>query len=94
MALNPESAGFGEDAFGALAAGFGFGEEHEHFFDGEGDGDVPQHFILHPRGDGIDVSLPFVDGGGGAIAEVFGEGFAGESALFAEVSEGFVCHVR
>ena len=80
----------------AHGAGF-FAAELIHlgeFLDGEGDGEFGEHFIGHPGRDRIYPALPFVDGAGGAIAEVGGELFTGHSSLFAKETQLFGGHVH
>lgn len=61
------------------------------FIDGEFDGEGAIHFFSDPIGDGSCASFPLNDGRCGT-ANVFGEFFTGEHALFAQVEEDFRGH--
>lgn len=68
----PEAQRVGDDGGGALASGFGFVEDHVQLIERQCDLDGAKHFLFYPRGYGVHIALPFVDGGSAAITEPFG----------------------
>jgi hypothetical protein len=72
----------------------GTGDEGVELLEGQGDGKAAQELVLHPLGDGMDLALPFVDGAGGGIAQLEGQGFAGEVAGEAELAQFRAGHDR
>ena len=86
LGFQPQTKGVRDDLIGGEAGALGFAEEEMELIERQFDLDGAEHFFLHPGGDVVHAALPFVDGGGAAIAEVIGELLAGESATFAQVA--------